>query len=453
MKNFSFHRMFCRRMGALLLALSALTAYSAHAAIPIHTWKTANGVKVLFVENHSIPVIDVSVEFDAGSRRDPQGKSGLASLTNAMLARGISAAEDRQPEPALAEAQILDAFADAAAQRGGSAGLDRAGVTLRTLSSPAERDAAILLLARVIAQPSFPENFLARDRTRAIAALREELTKPEAIASRAFMQALYGNHPYGVQPTPESLASITRDDVAAFHRTHYVANGAVIAIVGDATRKEAEAIADQLTVRMNVGEREPLPTLPTVPAAVASERRIVHPAAQSHIMIGTPALKRGDPDFYALTVGNYVLGGGGFVSRLMQEVREKRGLAYSVHSHFSPLAQTGPFQVGLQTQKSQSGEAIDVVRAGLADFLKSGPTEAEMKAAKDNLINSFALRIDTNRKLLEQVAVIGYYDLPLDYLDTWTQRINQVRRSDVAAAFGRKLNADSLATVVVGASD
>lgn len=438
---------------AWLLALSAFLAGAAHAATPIQTWKTANGAKVLFVENHSIPVIDVSIEFDAGARRDPKGKSGLASLTNAMLARGVVAAEGNRPEPSLSEAQILDGFADAAAQRGGSVGLDRAGMTLRTLSSPAERDAALLLLARVIAQPSFPEDFLARDRARAIAALRESLTKPEVLASRAYMQALYGEHPYGMQPTPESLESITRDDIADFHRSHYVSGTAVITIVGDTKRSEAEAIAEELAARLPADEREPLPALPTVPASGASERRIPHPAAQSHILIGTPALVRGDPDFFALMVGNYTLGGGGFVSRLMNEVREKRGLAYSVYSQFSPLAQAGPFQIGLQTKKAQSAEAIGVVRATLADFLRNGPSEAELRAAKDNLINGFALRIDTNRKLLDQVAVIGWYDLPLDYLDTWTQRIAQVRRSDVTAAFGRKLNQDRLATVVVGSSD
>jgi len=436
----------------VFLALCGMS--SVWAAIPIQSWKTENGAKVLFVENHSIPVVDFSIEFDAGARRDPNGKEGVASLTNMMLARGVAASEKRS-EPALAEAQILDAFADTAAQRGSSVGLDRAGVTLRSLSSKAERDAAVLLLARVLAQPSFPSDLLSRDKARAVAAIREDLTKPEAIANRAFMKEIYGNHPYSKEPTPESVESVTRDDIVDFHRKHYVAGNAVVVIVGDLKRDQAESIARELTIRLpgGSGERSLKQGMPAVPVAVKQEQRIAHPASQSHVLIGMPSLERGDKDFFALTVGNYILGGGGFVSRLMHEVRERRGLAYSVYSGFSPLLQPGPFQIGLQTKKSQTDEAVRVVRKTVADFLRNGPTDAEMKAAKDNLVQGFALRIDTNRKLLDQVAVIGYYDLPLDYLDNWTRHISQVTKADVVAAFNRKLAADRLAMVVVGSPD
>jgi zinc protease len=188
-----------------------------------------------------------------------------------------------------------------------------------------------------------------------------------------------------------------------------------------------------------------------VPASHAEEERIAHPASQSHILVGAPAITRGDPDFFALTVGNYVLGGGGFVSRLTREVREKRGLAYSVYSYFSPMAQPGPFQIGLQTQKAQTNEALKVVRDNLAAYLRDGPTPAELKAAKDNLVGGFALRIDNNRKILDNIAVIGYYNLPLDYLDTWTANVARVTAADIKAAFNRKVAIDKLVTVVVGA--
>jgi zinc protease len=457
MMNFLFGYTLFRHVRALqfFFALAILTLSSAYAAIPIQSWTTPNGAKVLLVENHSIPVVDVSVEFDAGSRRDPTDKAGLASMANMMLARGIAASSGvGGDEPALSEAQVLDAFADTAAQRGGSVSLDRAGVTLRSLSSQAESDAAILLFARMLAQPSFPADFLARDKARAIAAIKEELTKPDAIASRAFMHALYGGNPYSMQPTPESVEPITRDDVVAFYRKHYVADRAVIAIVGDVSRERAEAIASQLTLRMAAsGKAAALPPMPEVLVAGKSEQRIAHPASQSHILIGMPAAVRGDPDFFALMVGNYVLGGGGFVSRLMQEVREKRGLSYGVYSSFSPLLQPGPFRIGLQTQKAQTAEAIAVVRGTVADFLHSGPSKTEMKAAKDYLVQGFALRIDTNSKILDQVAMIGYYNLPLDYLDTWTSRISQVTREDVLSAFNRKIKAGNLITVVVGSPD
>ncbi len=423
-------------------------ALNAHAALKIQSWTLDNGARVLFVENNSIPVLDISVEFDAGSRRDPADKAGIASLTNAMLARGVRASDAPQSEPALTEAQISDTLADTAAQRGGGAGNDRAGVSLRTLSSTMERDKSVAVLSRLLAHPSFPEELLARDKARTIAAIKEDETKPESIAGKAFWRLLYGTHPYAKHETVESVQSISRDDLLNFHRNHYVANRAVIAMIGDISRADAEAIAKQLTVRLPQGA--PLPALPAVPAGQGQEELITHPASQAHIQIGIPAIKRGDPDFFALTVGNYVLGGGGFVSRLTQEVREKRGLSYSVYSYFSPMAQEGPFQIGLQTQKEQADEALKVVRDTAARFLQEGPTARELKAAKDNLIGGFPLRIDNNRKILDNIAVIGFYGLPLNYLDTWTENVAKVTAADIKAAFNRNIAVDRLVTVVVG---
>jgi zinc protease len=434
-----------------LIVLILLTSVSAHAALKIQTWTLANGARVFFVENHSIPMLDVSIEFDAGSRRDPQGKAGTASLTNAMLARGLTEgrAPDGSIEPAMNEAQISDAFADTAAQRGGGAGNDRAGATLRTLSSPAERDTSVRLLARLLAQPDFPANFFERDKARTISAIKEDLTKPASIGGKAFWRTAYGTHPYAMEATVASVEAITRNDLVEFHRRHYVANHAVIAMIGAISRTEADAIAQQLTARLPQGEV--LPELPRVPPVQGREERILHPASQAHILIGGPALVRGDPDFFALTVGNYVLGGGGFVSRLMREVREKRGLTYGVSSYFSPMAQPGPFLINLQTQKEQTDDALKVVRDTLAAYLREGPTEAELRGAKDNLIGGFALRIDNNRKILENIAVIGYYNMPLDYLDTWTDNVAKVNAADIKAAFNRKIAPDRLVTVVVGA--
>ncbi|TWC69877.1 pitrilysin family protein [Herbaspirillum sp. SJZ099] len=433
--------------GFLLLAIGLGFSLSASAALQIQSWTQADGARVLFVANHAIPMLDVSVQFDAGQRRDPAGRAGLAELTVASLTRGVEGGQG-QEGGGLSEAQILDGFADVAAERNAGAGQDRAGVNLRTLSSPAERDASLALLARILAHPSFPQAGLERDKALAISGIREELTKPEAIAEKAFMAAIYGSHPYAIDASEASVQAIGRDDIVAFHRTHYVANRAVIAMIGDITRAQAEQIAARLTRELPQGA--PLPALPDVAAPTGGEVRIAHPASQSHILIGAPAIQRGDADFFALTVGNYILGGGGFVSRLTDEVREKRGLAYSVYSGFSPLAQPGPFQIGLQTQKEQTGQALQVVRDTLAQFLKDGPTAAEMKAAKDNLAGGFALRIDSNAKLLENMAVIGFYNLPLDYLERWIGSIREVGIADVRAALRRHIHPEQLSTVIVG---
>lgn len=420
----------------------------AQAALHIQSWTLANGARVLFVENHSIPILDVSVEFDAGSRRDPQGKAGTAELTNAMLARGLRASQTPLVEAAMTEAQISDTFADIAAQRSGGAGADRAGAALRMLASHAERDAAVSLLARILAHPSFPEDLLARDKGRTIAAIREDETKPEAIADKAFWRLLYGDHPYAKRASVESVQAITRADLVAFHNTHYVANRAVISMIGDISRAEANEIAQQLTLRLPQGAA--LPPLPEVQLMPATEERVVHPASQAHVLIGVPTLARGDADYFALIVGNYVLGGGGFVSRLMHEVREKRGLSYSVYSYFNPLAQPGPFEAGFQTQREQTAEALKVLRETIAAFLRDGPTPKELQAAKDNLIGGFALRIDNNKKILDNIAAIGFYKLPLDYLDTWTDNVKKVTIADIKAAFNRKLALDKMSTVIVG---
>lgn len=437
----------------LLIVCVLLTSGVAQAALKIQHWMLDNGARVYFVENHTIPMLDLNVEFDAGAKRDPAGKSGTAALTNTMLARGLTQAKlaDGTLEPAMSEAEISDAFADLAAQRGSGPGTDRAGMSLRTLSSKAERDQAVLLVARLLSQPSMPADFLQRDKARLLSAIREAMTKPESIAEKAFWRLAYGTHPYGFEATVESVEAITRDDLLAFHARHYVANHAVVSLIGDISKDEADAIARQLTTRLPQGK--PLSALPAVATPKAAEERIPHPASQAHILVGTPALQRGDPDFFALTVGNYILGGGGFVSRLTKEVREKRGLAYSAYSYFSPMEQPGPYQAGLQTRKDQSDDALKVVHETIASYLQNGPTEAELKAAKDNLIGGFALRIDNNRKILDNIAVIGYYQMPLDYLDTWTTQVARVSVADIRAAFNRKLSMDKLVTVIVGGSE
>ncbi|MDB5807649.1 MAG: insulinase family protein [Betaproteobacteria bacterium] len=413
---------------------------TAQAALPVQTWTAKSGAKVLFVESRSIPMLDVNIDFDAGARYDTLAKSGLASMTNGMLGLGAEGMD---------EESVANGFADVGAQRGGSADNDRAGASLRTLSSAPEREAALKLFANVIQTPTFPEPVLVREKQRSIAGLKEAETKPEAIADRAFSKAMYGNHPYAFDPTEQSVTAISRADIEKFYHDNYSAKRAVVTMIGDISRAEAEAIAEQITVKLPAGA--PPPLLPPVGAPDTTPIRIPHPASQAHIMIGAPTLKRGDPDYFPLMVGNYVLGGGGFVSRLMREVREKRGLAYSVYSYFMPLKDEGPFQIGLQTKKEQVPEALDIVKRVVADYVANGPTAKELQAAKDNLIGGFPLRIDNNRKLLDNLAVIGFYNLPLDYLDTWTANVERVTVAEVKADFAKRVHPDALASVVVGA--
>lgn len=429
---------------ALLLA-TGLMLWSpiwAHAALPIEHWTTSRGARVYFVRADTIPMLDVNIDFDAGGRYDPPRKDGLASMTASMLARGAAG---------LDEAAIADRIADIGAVQGASADDDRLSVAIRTLSSPAEREAAIELLASLVSRPTFPQAPLTREIERSLQALRESLTRPGSIAQRAFYPLIYPQHPYGSLADEASFRAIRRDDLVAFHRARFAASGAVVSLVGAVTRAQAEAIAERLTRDLPAGS--PAPALPPVRMPAPVERRIAHPASQSHLLIGAPAIVRNDPDYFPLFVGNYVLGGGGFVSRLTTEVREKRGLSYSVGSGFSPMLQPGPFVVSLQTRKEQTDEALAVVRDTLSGFVAKGPTEDELQAAKQNLVGGFALRIDSNSKILANLASIGWYGLPLDYLDGWTRKVEAVTAEQVRQAFARKVDPSKLVTVIVGAGE
>jgi len=300
----------------------------------------------------------------------------------------------------------------------------------------------------VLAQPSFPAAIVERERGRSITGLKEALTQPDTIAGRLFLKGIYGDHPYGNAATPESLARITRDDVVDFHKRYFVASGASIAIVGDLDRAAAEKLADRITAGLAKGGAP----VAIPPVVEPKQARLVepHPSAQAHVLIGLPGLKRDDPDYYPLLVGNYVLGGGGFVSRLMHEVREKRGFAYSVYSYFEPRKELGPFQIGLQTKGSQTDEAIKVVDQTLQGFLDSGPSKDELAAARDNIVNGFGLRLDSNRKILGYVSVIGFFGLPLDWLEQYPKAIEKVTAEAVRDAFRRRVRPENLVTVIVG---
>ena len=428
----------------IVFSLGLITLQTAAwAGVPIQAWTAPSGAHVFFVENHNLKMLDVQIDFEAGSARDPAGRAGLAAMTHGLMDAGVGAGKK-----ALSENAISDRFADAGAQTGGAVEEDRASVSLRVLSNRSERDDALDLFRQVLARPSFPKDVLERERARSIAGLRESLTQPEAILGRRFSRLAYGTHPYGQSVSEASLKRITRDELMAFHRSHYVASGAVVTLVGDVTRTEAEAIAQQLTGDLPIGSS--LPALPDPQLPKALVERIAHPATQAHIVIGLPALKRGDPELFPLVVGNYALGGGGFVSRLVKQVRDDRGLAYSVYSYFSPQSSLGVFQIGLETKAEQADEAVKVVNETLAAFLKDGPTEEELDAAKANIINGFALRLDNNHKILEQVAVIGFYKLPLDYLDRYPERVKAVTTAQIRNAFQRHVKPEALVNVIVG---
>lgn len=435
----------CQRLqkkmtNATFVLLGLLAPAAVLAGPKIEHWVNANGARVYFVETHALPIVDVQIDFAAGGVHGPANKIGVAGMTASLLDQGAGG---------LDENAIAEQLADVGAQMSNGAGLDRASVTLRTLADPAMRKPALQLMSTVVASPDFPTAVVEREKERSIAGLKDALTRPETLLGRAFQAAIYGDHPYGRKSTPETLAALSRDDLVQFHRENYVAARASVTLVGDLSRGEAEAIADQLTGNLPKGGAAR--AVPPVLIGKGGEVRIEHHAQQSHVAIGLPALKRGDLDFFALQLGNYTLGGGGFVSRLVSEVREKKGYAYSVYSYFQPNQDLGPFQIGLQTKRAQASDALALVRKILEDFLKNGPTEDELKAAKANIVGGFALNLDSSKKLLGQLATIGFYGLPLDWLDKYPERMSKVTTADVKAAFARHVKLEQMSTVLVAA--
>ena len=423
-----------------------LQSHAARAALPIQHWTQASGAKVYLVESNGIPMLDVQIDFDAGDRRDPADKSGLATVVSNMSGKGIAAKAD---SPALDENQLSEAWADLGAAFSAGSGRDRMSFSLRTLSYPDLLPKAVALAARQIGEPAFPEAIWLRDRERIGASIREANTRPATLAAKAFSTALYGNHPYGFDTTEETLGRIFVADMRQFYNRFIQPCRAKVSVVGDITRPQADALVKALLARLPQSAAARCEALPPVaevePLAAPVTKAIAFQSAQAHVLIGQPGYKRSDP------VGNYTLGGGGFVSRLTSEVREKRGLAYSVYSYFSPGLHAGAFTIGLQTRPDQAEQAVRVAREVLAKFVTEGPSEAELKAAKDNLMGGFPLLIDSNAKLIANVANIAWNNLPLNYLDTWTAQVEKITAADIKAAFARKLQTDRMVTVVLGA--
>ena len=425
-----------------LLVLALLLPHVAAAGPKIEHWSLANGARVYFVPARQLPMVQLRVVFDAAAARDPQDKAGLARLTSDMLGEGADG---------LTADQIADRFEGLGAEFGSGAERDMATVDLRSLTDPKLLEPALGLYARILAAPTFPAAAFERERQRMATGLARDAQSPGKVAQKAFMRVIYGRHPYANDPagTAESLARFTREDLVAHHARYYVARNARLVMVGDLSLAAARQVAEKVLGRLPPGE--PAPALaPIEPLVYARVDHVRFPSSQSHLLVGQPALARGDPDYYALYVGNYVFGGGGLVSRLSSEVRERRGLSYSVYSYFSPMRLPGPFVMGLQTANANREEAVKLLRQMLDEFIKNGPTDEELVAAKKHITGGFPLLLDSNRKIADHVAVIAYYDLPLTYLEEFPARAAAVTAEQIREAFARRIQPEQMVTVTVG---
>ncbi|MFJ3051623.1 M16 family metallopeptidase [Pseudomonas nitroreducens] len=411
-----------------------------HRKLNIQQWQTTEGARVLFVEAHELPMFDLRLTFAAGSSQDGD-TYGLAMLTNAMLNEGV---------PGKDTSAIAAGFDDLGANFGNGSYRDMAVASLRSLSEPAKRDAALALFDQVIGQPTFPEDALARIKNQVMAGFEYQKQNPGKLAGLELFKRLYGDHPYAHSSdgNEKSVPKISVAQLRAFHQKAYAAGNVVIALVGDLTREQAEAIAGSVSKSLPKGPALPAPGEPQTPKAGVTH--IEFPSKQTQLMLAQLGITRNDPDYAALYLGNQILGGGGFGTRLMDQVREKRGLTYGVYSGFTGMQSRGPFTIGLQTRAEMSEGTLKLVQDIVRDYLDKGPTQKELDDAKRELAGSFPLSTASNADIVGQLGAIGFYNLPLDYLETFLSQVQGLSVEQVKEAMRRHLDPDAFVIVTAG---
>lgn len=426
---------------ALFLLLGWTGLSQAATALEIQTWEIDNGARVLFYPTANLPMVDAQVIFDAGSARDGE-HSGVAQLTAALLFEGAGELSGQEI------ANVLDGFG---AEFTAGATLEKTTVRLRSLSDPERLGPAAALVAKVIQDPDFAPAAFERQKQRQLLSIRAKEQSPSALATDALRAASFGDHPYGRPGTGTTLSvnGLTRTAVQDFHRRHYTAANAWVVLVGDLKREEAEDLAGKLVGGLPVGVRmSPLPPPPHLEGSRVV--RVPFPSEQATVQMAYNGVYRQDPDYYPLYVGNHILGGSGFASRLMTNLREQRGLAYSVSSRLVPLRSGGLLVMGIQTRHDQADQAVALMQADLIQFIEAGPTEAELADHQANIIGGFPLRLDSNAKIAESISDLAVMGLPADYFDRYTAKIAALDPEAVQRAFTARINPAAYVIVIVG---
>ena len=430
------------KVTATLSVVGSLFASSLAMAGPkIEHWTLDSGLRVYYVGIDDLPMLDINVTFDAGSARDGD-KYGLANLTLSMLDEGAAGKNADE---------LSEAFESVGANFYARASKDMANIGLRTITLEKPFESAINDWLSVIKSPEFPEANLERLKKQLMVSFEGAKQRPGSIAGKAFNANLYGDHPYANpgSGTEESIVKISTDDLKAFYKQYVVEENAMVSIVGKVTREEAEALAKRVADVLIAGKK-PAPIPEVKPLTESKTVHIPFPSSQATIIMGQTGYKRGDPDYFKLYLANHPFGGSGFTSRLMKEIRVKRGLSYGVSSYFSPSRELGPFVMSLQTKISQVDEGTKVMTDMLTTYLKEGPTKDEIESSKLNISGGFPMNIAGNSNIGNYVDVIGFFDLPLDYLDRFTDEIDSITQEEAKDAMQRRVNPNAMLTIVVG---
>ena len=427
---------------ARLVAVLALVllAWRPAAAVEVQRVVSPGGIEAWLVEEHAVPIVSLRYVFRGGSKLDPVGREGLAELVSGMLNEGAGEID------ALAFQKALD---DIAARMGFDAGIDEFRGSLESLTETGDR--AFELLALALAEPRFDADAVARVRAQLLASLERSARNANAVAGRLWYATVFAGHPYArpAGGTLEGVAAITRDDLVAFTETRFGRDALIVGVAGDITPQELGRILD-LTFGALPARAAPFTVAEITPGA-AGVVIVEHlPQPQSVVMLGQKGLKRDDPRFYTAYVMNHIFGGGGFSSRLNQEVREKRGLAYGVYSYLVPLDHAALMMAGVATQNARVAESLDLIKAEVARLRDAGVSEEELADAKTYLTGSFPLHLDSNGEIASMLVGMQISDLGIDYLERRNGYIEAVTTAEIAALAADLLDPDAFTVVVVG---
>lgn len=424
----------------LFILFSLLTA-NTYATLDIQQWVTPEGAKVLFVQTKGLPMLDITLNFDAASARDGE-QYGVASLTNSLLGTAT---------PYHNEEQIINAFESVGAQFEQSSLKDMSIVSLRTLTRAPILRKSIATLSEVITQPVFEQKQLTRAKRQTLQSIKAAQQSPAQVASQAFNAAVFAQHPYAHNTlgTEDSIKNISISDLKRHYQQFYVAKNLTIALVGDVSRAKAKQIARQISHGLNIGTKaKHNPSV--MPLTQSANIHIDFPSKQTHLFIGQVGINRTHPDYYALYLGNHIFGGSGLTSILYNEIREKEGLAYSVASYFAKMKSKGYFLINLQTKNEQVGEAQNIAIQSLDYFINNLIDEQKLEDGKANIIGGFALKTASNANIVTYLSIIGFYNLPLDYLSSFNDKIKPINAQDIKNAFGRLIDMGKLIVLTVG---
>ena len=412
------------------------------ADVEISKYVTKNGVEILYTKSENIPMIDIKITFDAGSNKDGELK-GLSMLTHSLLDEGTSKMNSEA---------IASAFESTGAIFSTSVNKDKSSVSLRSLADKKYLEPSVKMLLKILSDSVFPKSEVILQKERTLSSISEDKSDPSEVSSNLFFKEIYGNYAYGFPSigSEESIEKIKRKDIINFYKENINSSNASIAIVSSLSKKDIIILSEKISKSLSFSS----PKKNVLNNFLKNNKKKYifkkFNSEQAHIYIGGQSIKRGSKNHLPLYVGNYIFGGSGFSARLMKELRVKRGLTYGVYSYIYPMKNIGPFVVGIETKAEQAQESVRLIHKMLKEFHANGPTDKELTHAKEAIINGFPLRIDSNQDILNYLSMINYYDLPINYLNTFTDKISKITKKDILRAFKEEIDVNNLITLVVG---